>query len=46
MPVMPGRVRHISDFDYNVLVQRTIAIGDHCFACTAGQGSTCVGAAT
>ena len=46
MPVTEKRIRHIGDFDYAVLSHRTIAVGDHCFACTAGQGSTCVGAAT
>jgi radical SAM/Cys-rich protein len=32
--------RHIRDFDYSVLSTRRIAVDDHCFGCTAGQGST------
>lgn len=31
---------HISDFDYDALSRRTISVADHCYACTAGQGST------
>ena len=46
MPVTRERARHIADFDYAALSRRTIAVGNHCFACTAGQGSTCMGAAT
>ena len=30
----------ISDFDYDRLASRKIAVDDHCFGCTAGQGST------
>ncbi|UCE78579.1 MAG: arsenosugar biosynthesis radical SAM protein ArsS [Nitrospiraceae bacterium] len=32
--------RHIRDFDYSLLSTREIAVDDHCFGCTAGQGST------
>ena len=38
--VEAGAPRHISAFDYSSLSSRTIAVGDHCFGCTAGQGST------
>jgi len=31
---------HIVDFEYSRLGHRKIAVGDHCYACTAGQGST------
>jgi radical SAM/Cys-rich protein len=31
---------HISKFDYAALSRRAIAVGDHCFGCTAGQGSS------
>lgn len=31
---------HIKDFDYGVLSRRKIITDDHCYACTAGQGST------
>ncbi len=32
--------RHIDDFDYAALAGRTIDVDDHCFGCTAGQGSS------
>lgn len=35
---------HIRDFDHAVLSRRTISVDDHCFGCTAGQGSSCAGA--
>ena len=35
--------RHIRDFDEALLRKRTIAVNDHCFGCTAGQGSSCGG---
>jgi len=31
---------HITEFDYAALARRTIAVDDHCFGCTAGQGSS------
>lgn len=31
---------HIAKFDYSILSVRKIAMEDHCFGCTAGQGST------
>jgi radical SAM/Cys-rich protein len=37
-------VQHISSFDVEKLQQREIVIGQHCFACTAGAGSSCQGA--
>jgi radical SAM/Cys-rich protein len=37
---------HINDFDYAALSRRTIIVDDHCFGCTAGQGSSCAGAMT
>jgi radical SAM/Cys-rich protein len=36
--------QHISKFDVSKLEQREIVIGQHCFACTAGAGSSCQGA--
>ena len=30
----------IADFDLSILAQREITFGNHCYACTAGQGST------
>ncbi len=32
--------QEIGDFDYDVLAKRKIMTADHCFGCTAGQGST------
>lgn len=36
--------QHISTFDMAKLEQREIVTGQHCFACTAGAGSSCQGA--
>ena len=35
-----GVPQHIDDFDYQALVGRDIAVDDHCYGCTAGQGSS------
>lgn len=35
---------HIKDLDLKALIGREIVTGEHCFACTAGQGSSCGGA--
>jgi radical SAM/Cys-rich protein len=35
---------HIEDIDLDALADRKIVTGEHCFACTAGQGSSCGGA--
>lgn len=40
LPVDKGRPQHIKDFDYTALAGRKIVTDDHCFVCTAGQGST------
>lgn len=37
---------HIGKFDHAVLSRRVISVDDHCFGCTAGQGSSCAGAMT
>ncbi len=39
-----GPSRHVRDFDPATFVSRRIATGEHCFACTAGCGSSCGGA--
>ncbi len=36
--------QHIRNFDHAVLSRRIISVNDHCFGCTAGQGSSCAGA--
>jgi radical SAM/Cys-rich protein len=35
--------QHVASFDINKLEHREIVIGQHCFACTAGAGSSCQG---
>ncbi len=40
LPVASEGSRHIRSFDYAALSRREIAVDDHCFGCTAGQGST------
>ncbi len=35
-----GVPRHINEFDFQALFERTIAVDDHCYGCTAGQGSS------
>lgn len=37
---------HIRDFNPETYLRRAIATGTHCFACTAGCGSSCGGALT
>lgn len=39
-----GRQRHLKDLLNTNLVDDTIAVADHCYGCTAGQGSSCGGA--
>jgi radical SAM/Cys-rich protein len=38
--------RHINDFNIDALHNREIIIGQHCYGCTAGAGSSCGGAIT
>ncbi len=40
---LPG---HIRDFDPTALATREVCTGNHCYACTAGAGSSCTGATT
>jgi radical SAM/Cys-rich protein len=35
--------KHIKDFNYNIIKNRNIIIGQHCYGCTAGAGSSCGG---
>lgn len=44
LPVTQGTPRHIKEFSVKGLAGRPIATGPHCFACTAGCGSSCGGA--
>ncbi len=45
MPLRENGARlHLSQLDLEKLLGRAIAVADHCFGCTAGQGSSCGGA--
>lgn len=46
LPMMNGGLHplHLRDLKVEQLMGRTIAVADHCFGCTAGQGSSCGGA--
>ena len=43
LPLADRTTRHIRDFDTDRLSERTIVTGLHCYACTAGAGSSCGG---
>ncbi len=45
LPVNHGATDRVDRFDAMKLQGREIMTGDHCYACTAGQGSSCTGAA-
>jgi radical SAM/Cys-rich protein len=38
--------QHISTYDSGLMKQREIILGQHCYGCTAGAGSSCGGAVT
>ncbi|MHC4289224.1 MAG: arsenosugar biosynthesis radical SAM (seleno)protein ArsS [Planctomycetota bacterium] len=44
VPVNSGSPTHIRDFKFDLLSNRQIEVRNHCFACTAGAGSSCCGA--
>ena len=46
LPVGPRAPNHIRDFNPARLQQRVIVMGNHCYGCTAGSGSSCGGAVT
>lgn len=46
LSVNSGSPDHIFTFNYDLLARRNIEIRDHCFACTAGAGSSCCGSLT
>lgn len=41
-----SKVKHISDYNEELLEGRTIMISQHCYGCTAGAGSSCQGSVT
>jgi len=43
MPVNHGLPNHLRNFDAFLLARREIRTGAHCFGCTAGSGSSCMG---
>ena len=43
LPTDHGAPDHISAFDIDKLTNRRIVVGDHCYGCTAGAGSSCQG---
>jgi radical SAM/Cys-rich protein len=38
-----AKAKHISEFDYDELSNRSIIVNQHCYGCTAGAGSSCGG---
>ncbi len=46
LPLDHGAPRHIRNLDPSQLHTRRIVIGNHCYGCTAGSGSSCGGAVT
>lgn len=44
LPLYGQQRLHLRDLSTTTLVGRPIHIGDHCYGCTAGQGSSCGGA--
>ncbi|MFZ6014402.1 MAG: arsenosugar biosynthesis radical SAM (seleno)protein ArsS [Bacteroidota bacterium] len=38
-----GSVRHVRDFNQQLLNDREIIVNQHCYGCTAGSGSSCGG---
>ena len=44
LPVDHGAPDNVECFDLAQLINRRVVTGDHCFACTAGAGSSCGGA--
>jgi len=41
-----SKVKHISDYNEELLNDREIIISQHCYGCTAGAGSSCQGSVT
>ena len=46
LPVSTATSRHIADFQEEILNNRRIVTGPHCYGCTAGAGSSCGGSLT
>ena len=39
-----SKVKHISEYNEEILQNRNVVISQHCYGCTAGAGSSCQGA--
>lgn len=46
MQIENGKPLTVFDFDYDMLMNRSILFDSHCFGCTAGGGSSCGGTTT
>lgn len=46
LPLAVKKSKNIMDFDIEELNKRNIVVNNHCFGCTAGEGSSCQGALT
>lgn len=44
LPLAARRHRYLWQIDADALVDNAISVGNHCFGCTAGNGSSCGGA--
>lgn len=44
LPTQSDQPHHIANFDPERLGSRSVTVGQHCFGCTAGAGSGCLGA--
>ncbi len=44
LKIETSRTQHLKDFDLELLNNRNIILGQHCYGCTAGSGSSCGGA--
>ncbi len=44
MPLATGQMQKLWDIDASALEDQPIAVGRHCYGCTAGAGSSCGGA--
>ena len=43
LPVAATAPRHLRDFNESLLNARAVVLGQHCYGCTAGAGSSCGG---
>ena len=44
IPLAAGGERYLWEIDAQSLIGARVAVGSHCFGCTAGAGSSCGGA--